>query len=332
MLRDGLQATASGDSELAIACLARLADVSGQPGPVAHLVAAERNRMALARVNAALADGNVGAAHDILEQRVRERSGDDVLRQDLRIVTALLVLDGYVDRQPYRNADAAMAALHSVRKQGDVLQASAAFRDWFPAEEARLAERKRREIEARIGALLEQCDRAISRADPGAVLILDEVAGLAPESTVAGVIRAFDAGDADVSRLLADSSPGDAAGQKGLELLAAWHWGRLGPATRSRVADAVAGFPARSAAGRRLRIEIAAEGGNRREAIRLAWEWAAEAEAVPAAFAERLLPRLLLPRAQFGARPWRTPVPGIGDLLGRIAQLREDRQSGTPAE
>jgi len=326
MLQETLSALEQGDSDLALVGLERLGAMLGDPSATRSLAEQERNRIALGRVNVALAGGDLAAAQAALDEWTRKHGTSDELERLNPVMAALSVLETYLKRQPYKDADRALTAFASVRKQQRVLGGVPDFVAWASAEAARLQERKRVETERKIEELLVGCDLAVARGDPRAEMMFEEIVALAPEHVVSKAVRQFEAGDWE-----GRDPPGEAlrARKPGVhEMLTCWHWGRLRSEDRRRVAKQLAGQPAHTLAGWRLQFLIALETGDRPQALQTARRFADSGEAPPSETTERGLEALVLPRKQFLARPWRTPFPAISDVLSRVTQLKEQMRSG----
>ncbi len=324
VLRETLDALARGDDPQARKLLERLRDVypeSALPGTGTRYVL---ERQFEGRLNAFLRAGRLEDAEDLLNEWETRYGRSPLIVRSERVIAGLRALRKASRGSPYSTSADLDAVMKSVREFAAVLQ-SPAYSAWIARQERRLAELRAEEKRRAIERLTVAYDRAVVANPTAAAGLLAEMRKLAPGNPAVVLARRIAEGDFTgmgewVRGVL---GAGRQVDSRSLEAGLCQSWDRLPAVIRkdiSREFLSVESSGDASVSGTWLRGRLALDAGRRLESAKLTRRVCRAVQ--PAA--ERLairVSRLVMPAEQFQARPWRTPLPTISDLLDGLRQV-----------
>ncbi|MBN2452252.1 MAG: hypothetical protein JXR77_17840 [Lentisphaeria bacterium] len=319
VLRDAYDAIAGQNAEQTAARAERLREVlPGDPlAPALETWLAEQR--ALAAVNSALQEGRP----ELARERLTSLTGE-AFRATLALeptVEALRALEAYLRRRPFPYVREAEEALAQLTPHLDLLRQSPALVA-FLEEEAREADRLRsRQAASLRSILLREIDVAAVTGVPDVTWRLTLLEASAPDHPVVGALAATCGTDPQALQELLDRAGRDSAEREGLEIALCLARDQVAPETWRLAVPVLLREAPVSLSGMLLRTAALAEQGSRAEALACLRQLVATAP--PARqHLEHLLATQLLPPHQVNAWCWRSPCPGVPELLTRIAQLR----------
>ncbi len=331
LLREACDAMLTGDVRRSRQALERLeaaaeAAPSGAPPSDAFArVARERveQQARLAEINGALRAGRVEDAAVL----VREATGPGfkAAAQAAPAVEALLVLQGYLRKRPFATSDEAEVALRAFTEEHRrLLDASPAFREFLDQQNAELAAMRRREEITVVDWLVAELDTTAVEGGPHAAERLAHLAALRPEHDVVRTWAAAVGSDVRALNRLSSLTAGGPASRRAFEVGICLAWHQMSAAAWEVVAPPLALGPPASLSGQLLKAAAAAEVGQYDEAVRNLHDLASQS-AIDRGHVELLLRRYVVGPGQAEAWCWRTPGPGVADILACILQLRTSR-------
>jgi hypothetical protein len=328
LLRDACDALLAGDPTRTRRALERLADTSPEDGFAA--VARERveHHLALAQINAAILQGRVEEA----SRCVRDATGPafSAASQAGPAVAALVAFKQYLGKRPFATVDAAEAALRALNPHRPLLDQSPAFLAFAQKETAALTGLRLREEETVIECLVRELEVAAVSGAPQVAPRLAHLAALRPQHPLVQTWAAAWVSDVRTLNRLSALTGKDPASRRAFEAGVCLAWPQMNAAAWRAVADPLAlGQPA-GLAGQLMQAAAAASAGQYATAVRNLHALAAQTPIEPR-HVERLLSLYVLSPRQAEAWCWRTPCPGVADLLGCVVQLRTTRPRSLPS-
>lgn len=319
LLRDACDALTRRDTAAALAALDRLALAApDDPFPEIARTWLQR-RQTLGDIQAALEAGDAGGAGSILAATTGEAfQAASGLQAAL---AALAAVEEYLGQPPFPSAATAREALERLRAHEPVLGDSDTFRAFLSQEEGRAAALQAREASAVLRALVGELDLAAVGTAHGADLRLAVLAAIAPNHALPVAWRAALTGGAGALAAMAQAGVNDPAAAEALEIAACLAW-----------EDGMAKTPAQpwldprgpgpaSLSGLFLRVLSGSAAGDRAAAVQDLRDLAAVTP-LREDYLEHLLSLHLLTPQQVQAWCWRSPVPGVPELLSRLLQMR----------
>lgn len=319
LLRDACDALLAGDTQRSLDALSRIADAS----PNDPFAAAARERVEhhdrLVAINRALREGRVEDASRLVDQATGP--GFRAAAQAAPVVEAVAALQQYLRQLPFATSDAGEVALRALNPHRALLDTSPAFCEFAQQQTAALAALRRREEIAVVEWLVGELDDAAVTGAPFCAERLAHLAALRPEHPLVKAWEAACGSDLKGLSRLSDQTAGEATARRAFEVGICLAWHDMSPAAWQAVSPPLAlGTPA-SASGQLLKAAAAAEVGQYGEAARSLRALASQTTLANRHVA-RLLGQYLLSPAQAQAWCWRTPCPGVADVLACIIQLR----------
>ncbi|NOY80699.1 MAG: hypothetical protein GXP31_06805 [Kiritimatiellaeota bacterium] len=325
ILREALDALARGDDPQALKLLERLRDVYPETPLPDTGIRYVRERQFERRLNVLLRAGRLDDAKSLLDDWETRFGRSPLIARSERVIAGLRVLRKVSRQRPYSTSAELDAALKTVREFAVVLQ-SPAYNAWTARLERRLeklrVEEKRRALER----LSVAYDRAVVESPRIALERLAEIRRLSPDNAAVVLDRRVAGGDFTglrewVRGIFGSRQPVEC---RSLEAGLCRNWDRLPSAVRrdiSRLLFSVEPSDGTSISGTWLRGRLALEAGRRVESARLTRQVCGAVLPATEQLALRVS-RLVMPVEQFQARPWRTPLPTITDLLDGLRQVR----------
>lgn len=322
LLRDACDALLADDAPRALKALERLDDAArGDP-----FAAVARDRIEqharLTEIRDAVRQGRVDAAVRLVRQATGP--GFKAAAQAGPTVAALAALEQYLGQRPFTTSDEGEVALRALNPYRPLLDTSPAFLDFVRQQTGELAALRRREEVAIVDWLISELDAAAVASAPHVNERLAHLSALRPEHDLAKTWAAAIASDLRALNRLGELTARDPASRRAFEVGICLAWHQMSPAAWQAVAPLFALGAAASLSGQLLRAAAAAEAGHYGEAVRSLHELATQTT-LDRAHVVRLLSRYVLTPAQAEAWCWRTPCPGVADVLGCIIQLRTSR-------
>jgi hypothetical protein len=322
LLREACDALQAGDLTRAQRAVKRLADVS--PGDTFAGAAKERieHHAALAQINDAIRHGDVKAA----ARALREPTGSAFYAEAEAgpAVDALAAFKAYLGKRPFATVEAAETALRALNPHRPLLDPSPAFLAFMAQETAAIAALRAREEETVVEWLATELDAAAVSGAPLTAERLAHLAALRPQHPLVQAWAAAWVSDIRTLNQLSALTGQDGASRRAFEVGICLAWPRLSAAAWRAVADPLAlGQPA-SLSGQLLQAAAAATVGRYDAAVRNLHALGAQTTIDPQHITRLLSLYVLAPR-QAEAWCWRTPCPGVTDVLGCIVQLRTSR-------
>jgi len=311
----------AGDTQRSLDALARLEDASASD----PFAAAARERVEhhdrLVTINEALRQGRIDDASRLVDQATGP--GFRAAAQAAPAVAAVAALQQYLRQQPFATSDDGEVALRALNPHRALLETSPAFCEFAQQQTAALAALRRREEVAVVDWLVGELDTAAVSGAPFCAERLAHLAAIRPDHDVVKTWEAACASDLKALNRLSGLTAGEATARRSFEVGICLAWYDMSPAAWQAVAPPLAlGSPA-SASGQLLKAAAAAEVGQYEEAVRSLQTLASLAQATVASrHVARLLSRYVLTPQQAQAWCWRTPCPGVADILACIIQLR----------
>jgi hypothetical protein len=322
LLREACAALEAGDAARAQRTLARLRDTDPQGAFAAAAKQRIEHYAALTQINDALRQGRIEEAN----RCVREATGPafSATTQAGPAVAALVALKQYLDLRPFATVDAAEAALRALNPHRPRLDQSPAFLAFVQEETAALTGLRLREEDAVVEWLINELDAAAVSGAPLTAQRLAHLAALRPQHPLVQTWAAAWVSDAQALNRLGALTGKDPASRHAFETGVCLAWPQMNAAAWRAVADPLAlGQPA-GLSGQLLQAAAAASAGHYEAAVRNLHALAAKTTIEPQHVARLLSLYVLSPR-QAEAWCWRTPSPGVADVLGCIVQLRTSR-------
>lgn len=322
LLRDACDALLAGDAARARRSLERLRDTSPGDGFAGAALERVEHHVALTQINDALRQGRVEEASRL----VREATGPafSAATQAGPMVAALVAFKGYLDIRPFTTVDSAEAALRALNPQRPLLDQSPAFLAFIQEETAALTGLRQREEDAVVEWLVSELDAAAVNGAPLVAQRLAHLAALRPQHPLVQTWAAAWVSDVRALNQLSGLSAQDPASRRAFEVGVCLAWPQMNAAAWRVVADPLAlGQPA-GLSGQLLQAAAAAGVGQYDKAVSDLRALAAQS-AIEPRHVTRLLSQYVLSPRQAEAWCWRTPCPGVADVLGCIVQLRTSR-------
>lgn len=322
LLRDACDALLASDAARSRRALERLREA--RPGDAFAAAAAERveHHAARVQINDAIRQGRIEEA----SRYVREATGAafSAAVQTGPAVAALVALKQYLAGRPFASVEAAEAALRKLNSHRPLLDLSPAFLVFIQGETAALAALRVHEEEVVVECLASELDAAAVSGAPLASERLAHLAALRPQHPLVQTWAAAWVSDVRALNRLSALTGKDPASRRAFEAGICLAWSQLDAAAWHVVAAPLAlGQPA-GLSGQLLQAATAAAAGQYEAAVRNLHALAAQTAIEPQHVARLLSLYLLSPR-QAEAWCWRTPCPGVADVLGCIVQLRTSR-------
>ena len=322
LLRDACDALLAGDAARSRRTLGKLGDVNSGDAFATAAVERIEHHAALAQINDAVRQGRIEEA----SRYVREATGPafTAASQAGPRVAALVALNQYLDKRPFASANAAETALRALNPHRPLLDPSPAFLAFIQEETAALTVLRQREEDTVVEWLASELDAAAVSGAPLAAERLAHLAALRPQHPLVRTWAAAWVSDVQALNQLSALTGKDPASRRAFEAGVCLAWPRLSAAAWGAVADPLAlGLPA-GLSGQLLQAATAAAAGRYDTAVRNLHALAAQTTIDPQHVA-RLLSLYVLSPQQAEAWCWRTPCPGVTDVLGCIVQLRTSR-------
>ena len=324
MVHELFQSLADGKDEAALRQLGRLGDaVPGHPF-VTAAGPRTRARAAVQRVNELLKAGKLARAREFLVQETASHGTSQELDSAAEELRALAVLETCVRSGPHGRSVPLAEALAPLARHEDALARSPAFREWLKDQRELVVALREREHEEALREAAARYDEAVLTLDDSADACLERLLELDPESPAARCHGPVLHGRLDgIHSLLRAAVEAGGPAVQAVEVTLFRAWPSLPPEARARLVPCL-GAPAPGGAlcGLLLRAETALDRDDIPSAVSLL-ERVCRQTMPSADHVGRFLTRLVLPREQFLARPWRVPFPTATDLLNRTTQLRE---------
>lgn len=324
LVHELFQSLADGKDEAALRQVGRLEDaVPGHPF-VTAVGPRTRARAAIKRVNELLAEGELTRAREFLMQEVASHGTSPELDSATEALRAVAALDACVRTGAHARSETLAKALAPLARHEHVLSRSATYSDWLTRQKQLVDALRKREHEQALREAASRYDEAVLTLDGSADACLEKLLALDPESPGSRCHKLLLQGTFDdiLSRVEAAVVAGGPA-VAAVEVTLFRAWPSLPPDVRSRLAPCLTARPPDGAlCGMLLRAETALDREDIPSAVRLL-ESVCRQTMPSRDYVGRFLTRLLLPREQFLARPWRVPFPSATDLLNRVTQLRE---------
>jgi hypothetical protein len=319
LLRDACDAFLAGDMARSRRALERL----GEARPGDAFAAAARGRVehhaALLQINDAIREGRVEDAR----RSVREATGAafSAAAQTGPPVDALVAFKQYLGGRPFASVEAAEAALRLLNPHRPLLDLSPAFLAFIQGETAALTGLRTREEEVVVECLVGELDAAAVSGAPLVAERLAHLAALRPQHPLVQTWAAAWVSDMRALNQLSALTGKDPVSRRAFEAGVCLAWPQLSAAAWRAVSDPLAlGQPA-GLSGQLLQAAAAASAGQYDAAVRNLHALAAQTTIEPQHVA-RLLSLFVVSPRQAEAWCWRTPCPGVADVLGCIVQLR----------
>lgn len=322
LLRDSCEALLAGDPERSRQALKRLADTPG--GNALATAALERveHHAALVEINRLLCEGRIEAASRL----VREATGPAfrAATQAAPVIGALSALQAYLGQRPFATSEAAESAVRTLNPHRPVLDQSPAFTAFLQSEAAGFVALRQREEDEVVDWLVGELDAAAVSGPAGAASRLAHLTALRPNHMLVKAWAAASVSDIRALDELGRLATRDAAARLGLEAGVCLAWQPMTEAAwRELIPVFITGQPA-GLSGQLLQAAANAELGDYRGAVQ-GLHALAGVTAIDERHVSRLLGRYVLAPRQAQAWCWRTPCPGVSDILACIAQLRTSR-------
>jgi hypothetical protein len=319
LLRDACDALLAGDAKRSLQALERLDDASQGDSFAAAAQERVRHHARLLEINDAVREGRIDEASRLVNPATAP--GFKAAAQAGPAVDALVALKQYLDKRPFATSDEGEVALRALNPHRALLETSPAFQQFVQQQTAELAALRRREEIAVVDWLVAELDDAAVSAAPHASERLAHLAALRPEHDLLKTWRAATASDLRALNRLSALTAGEPASRRAFEVGICLAWNQMNASAWQAVAPPLALGPPASLSGQLLAAAAAAEAGQYDAAVRNLHAVASQTT-LDRTHVARLLRHYVLSPGQAEAWCWRTPCPGVADVLGCIIQLR----------
>ncbi|MCF7853647.1 MAG: hypothetical protein K9N51_02525 [Candidatus Pacebacteria bacterium] len=323
IVSDAFEAFDKDDPQAAVTALNRLAGISEEDFFIHRALRRAYTRDVVKTTNARLAAGDVTAAEKLISQAINTHSASPALIEASKTVTALAALDHYLESRPYENVAAAKASLAEVERYRNILHRADSYVAWLDREEARLAKARKKEIQAAVATLIEQCDQLIVAGHAGAELHFRDIASLDPDHPLPRLRRDFLTNSEALAEPLDTETTLSRPIQQAVEMIACKYWNQLPNSVIKKLYKNVYPAPSASMSGSKLKARLAAAAGKPAEALEYARQTLRHSSEIDDSFVAEIMTSAVLDKKQFTARPWRVPFPTVGDLLNQLIQIRQ---------
>ena len=322
VLAEALKGLRGGDPGASLASLERLGDVSPDSRLPDLALAHERDRRLVVSLNEHLEAGRLAEACRILREQRRFGDMGTSLMEWSGLPDALRALQVYLGGKPYVSSGAQRKALSLLDGHRALLDRSAVFASFLGAEEIEaelLAEEERRLTGE---SLTMDLDHLVLAGDPAAGLLLAEILAIGgPEHPLPRTVTAVATGDWRTLREIAEGGEHGLHESQYLEIAFALFWDELSDEVRRALGKALVRLPPCTLSGLLLHARYAALDGRMDDAVAYLRELSSSVRVTPP-LVGRAMESFVLSRQAFAAPCWQTPCPSVGDVLGRIEQLR----------
>lgn len=322
LLAEVLDGLRHGDPADTLAALQKLSDVDPDSRLPDLVVAHERDRELVVRLNRHLAAGELEQAGEIL--RYQRRFGDmgTSLMAWSGLPDALRAMEIYIQGKPYPTSAGANRALARLDEYQPLLEHSPAFQSFLAAEQETNRHLAAAERDRITQSLVWDVDQLVlvgdSRAEDVLALI---VATVGEDHPLPATVRAVARGDWRRVKELSEAKTSGLYQSEYLEIAFAMFWDELSPEVRRALGRGLMNLPPCTLSGLLLHARYAAFYGRMDDAVAYVRELSSSVQMTPR-IVGRILQSMVLPKAAFSAPCWQTPCPSVSDFLDRIDQLR----------
>lgn len=287
-------------------------------------IAHERDRELVVRLNRHLRGGQLDEAANILRHQQRFGDMGTSLLEWAELPDALRAMEKYLARKPYPNSLAARQALAEVEAFRPILDRSTIFQDFLAAERQELETIGNTEKERIARSLISDLDYLVLVGDPRADAIFAQlVATVGENHPLPATLRAVARGDWRAVRELSETADSGLYQSEYLEIAFARFWDDLSAEVRQALGRGLLRLPPCTLSGLLLHARYAAYYGRMEVAVGHVRELNSLVQ-LPPDLVGGMLQDMVQPAAAFATPAWKTPCPGVNDLLDRIDQLRKN--------
>ena len=322
LLTDALDGLRSEGATSSLSALRRLADVDPDSRLPDLAVAHERDRELVVRLNQQFRAGELAEASRILRHQQRYGDMGTIFMAWRGLPDALRAVQLYVAAKPYKTSAAVREALARLDGHRELLDRAPAFVEFLKGEEVEISGLVAHEREQVAESLFGDLDQLVLVGDPNADRVLAQiVATVGPQHPLLLTVEAVARGDWRTVREVSESASSGMYQSEYLEIAFALFWDDLPGDVRQALGKGLVRLPPCTLSGLLLHARYAASDGRMDDAVAYLRELSSSVRMTPKLVWQGL-ESFVLPRQAFAAPCWQTPCPSVGDLLGRIDQLR----------
>ncbi len=324
LLVDVLQSLGGENPERSIEALRNLQEAAPNSRLPDLGIAHEQDRELVVRLNRHLRSGQLDEAAKILRHQQRFGDMGTSLLEWVDLPEALRALEKFLARKPYPNSFAARQALAEVEAFRPLLDRSAIFQDFLAAERQELEAVGQAEKERIARSLIADLDYLVLTGDSRADALFAQLEATVGENhPLPATVRAVARGDWRAVRELSEAAESGLYQSEYLEIAFARFWNDLSPEVRQALGRGLLRLPPCTLSGLLLHARYAAYYGRMEVAVGHVRELNSLVQ-LPPDLVGSMLQDLVQPAAAFATPAWKTPCPGVNDLLDRIDQLRKN--------
>ncbi|MFO7821798.1 MAG: hypothetical protein R6V56_07095 [Lentisphaeria bacterium] len=324
IIADLFEALQNENAQAALNSADRL-EAMGADTPFLTLVKArEEARFEALKVNSLLLQAKPDQArefmadHDQLSQFAPDR--EDRMTEAVKAVKAL---QDYLEQQPYPQPAKALKELQHLENEYQILAAVEQFTEWRSQQRQRLVSLEADAITKHMASSFS--DSNAQKPETGRTALISRLVNFTeqyPDHELAEAYKYLQGNDQKFQKFLRKNNKNDEV-RSILSALIGFQWNDLPEAKITAAYNYMKNMKCSTPADWRTKALLTAASGEAAESLRYAKRMLRSGGVPDNTFVKYLLDKVVLPPAQFTARPWRTPLPQLNDFLDIATQIKE---------